>query len=513
MAESSSGSIEGRIVLALRVVAPLVIVGAFLWRMLSGIDPAERFFDDFFYYVKAAQNWVEGAGSTFFPGEPTNGYHPLWFLWLALLYRVTGATDAVFFGLVDVSLMLLLAGFFFLFERFLFRVTQDRLAAVCGAAFAAIRLTMLSGSGVEMALTCLAAALLLERLSHKPMREQSVRDAALIGLLGAFLVLSRLDAVLLAPGLTVLAALRWDVRRIAAAAAGAAPAYAYVAFNLATYGHPFTTSMAAKSLAFYLPPNFHFLLVSQPVLAFVASIVAASVIVVILLRRGENSDARMIALALVSAPLLQIAMQAFISGWMIFEWYFYFAVMMLGLAVALVVQELRRLKILALAGASLGAVALAVASFWIADGMKPNELQREIAELGRKLSKFASAHPGTYAMGDAAGTPGWMVKQPIVHLEGLMMSHDFLDRIRERRPLEETFRDYGVSYYVAVRPERTGASGCLEFAEPNSLQASPRAPAMAMTICEKPVEIIQPGTRYQVRIYRIDPATGRAIAP
>jgi hypothetical protein len=32
-----------------------------------------------------------------------------------------------------------------------------------------------------------------------------------------------------------------------------------------------------------------------------------------------------------------------------------------------------------------------------------------------------------------------------------------------------------------------------------------------MTTCAQPITVIQPGTIYQVRIYRIDPHTGQAI--
>lgn len=34
--------------------------------------------DDSFYYLKIAQNIGNNLGSVFSPGEPTNGYHPLW---------------------------------------------------------------------------------------------------------------------------------------------------------------------------------------------------------------------------------------------------------------------------------------------------------------------------------------------------------------------------------------------------------------------------------------------------
>ncbi|MBK8551316.1 MAG: hypothetical protein IPL53_09765 [Ignavibacteria bacterium] len=42
--------------------------------------------DDSFFYIKAALNYSLGFGSTFDRVNITNGYHPLWFLFLALYY-------------------------------------------------------------------------------------------------------------------------------------------------------------------------------------------------------------------------------------------------------------------------------------------------------------------------------------------------------------------------------------------------------------------------------------------
>jgi hypothetical protein len=212
---------------------------------------------------------------------------------------------------------------------------------------------------------------------------------------------------------------------------------------------------------------------------------------------------------LAAAPLLQFAAQALMSGWILFRWYFYFVFMGLGLAVALLVVELRRRGALPRVGVPLGVVALVITPIVVGLGLKPDPWQVEIAAIAARLQAFSADHAGVYAMGDAAGTPGWMIDQPLVHLEGLMMSHDFVERIRQRQPLEQVFRDYHVNYYVAVWTAGENQDGCLRFAEPNPEQASPRAPHMAMTTCTAPIEVIQPGWIYQVRIYRIDPATGK----
>lgn len=503
------GTAERNAVRVLQFVVPAVIVGIFVQRAFGGTDPTLRFFDDFFYYVKPAQNLVEGAGSVYFPGEPTNGYHPLWFLWVTLLWWITGG-GSVFFALIDLSLMVLMVGFFFLYQRFLVRVSGQQLAAAIGAAISAIFLAAIAASGVELALTIFALALLLDVLTRKPLAEQGFRDVAIVGLLGSFLMLSRLDAAILAPGLAIAVGRRWDWKRWAVLAAGGVPIALYLAFNLLSYSHVSTTSMTAKSLAVYWPPNLHGLVFEPPVQWAGIPVVLAVIGVVALVWRSDGGDVRRIALALATAPLLQFAFQSIFSGWMLFPWYFYLTVMTFGLGASLLASRWLRSKVSRWAVIPLALAGVLVIVAGVAGGVTPERHQQEISVVAHQLQKFSAQHPGVYAMGDAAGAAGFLVDQPIVHLEGLMMSHDFIERIRERQSLEQVFRDYHVNYFISVSSEDAGR-GCRHFIEPAPLQSSTRAPHMEMTTCAAPVEVIQSGSFYQVRIYRIDPATGKAV--
>jgi hypothetical protein len=65
--------------------------------------------DDTYYYFKTARNFAHGLGSTFDGVEPTNGYHPLWFLLLACLAKV-GPSDMVAFTRTVLALQVLLVG-------------------------------------------------------------------------------------------------------------------------------------------------------------------------------------------------------------------------------------------------------------------------------------------------------------------------------------------------------------------------------------------------------------------
>src|SRR6185437_13823540 len=51
-------------------------------------QPSPFFADDSFFYLQVGRNFALGHGSTFNGLMPTNGYHPLWMLLCAAIYRV-----------------------------------------------------------------------------------------------------------------------------------------------------------------------------------------------------------------------------------------------------------------------------------------------------------------------------------------------------------------------------------------------------------------------------------------
>jgi hypothetical protein len=86
-------------------------------------------------------------------------------------------------------------------------------------------------------------------------------------------------------------------------------------------------------------------------------------------------------------------------------------------------------------------------------------------------------------MGDRAGTPGYLLHEPLIQLEALVMDKGFLANIRSQRPLAEVLHEYGVRYYIATNPVQS--HGCWLTTEP--LLAGPDAPHMRDTFCMPPI--------------------------
>jgi len=109
--------------------------------------------------------------------------------------------------------------------------------------------------------------------------------------------------------------------------------------------------------------------------------------------------------------------------------------------------------------------------------------QTGIYETGVDLHAFEATHPGIYAMGDRGGKAGYLLDNPMVQVEGLVMDKDFLEHMRRAEDLHTVLRDYNVRYYIATAHHPF--SGCFEAVEP--YQAGPASPTMKGEFCSDPV--------------------------
>jgi hypothetical protein len=92
-------------------------------------------------------------------------------------------------------------------------------------------------------------------------------------------------------------------------------------------------------------------------------------------------------------------------------------------------------------------------------------------------------------MGDRAGSVGYLLKSPLVQLEGLVMDKPFLENIKQQRPLKTVLQQYGVRYYITtIRGDYTGVVNAREPA-----QAGPQSPRMTSVFTEKPVALFHHG--------------------
>jgi hypothetical protein len=152
--------------------------------------PEQLFADDTYFYLQVAWNFARGMGSTFNTLMPTNGYHPLWMLLCAVVYKVLPSRIAGMHG-VAVLTSVLDGLMLWTVRRLLKQVAGD----LWVLAFALlIPFSFLSQLGTEGALSGLFLALVM--LHAYAMGESpSSRTAVLFNLEAALAVLSRLDNI------------------------------------------------------------------------------------------------------------------------------------------------------------------------------------------------------------------------------------------------------------------------------------------------------------------------------
>jgi hypothetical protein len=462
--------------------------------------------DDFFYYLRVAQHIAAGNHSTFDGTHLTNGYHPLWMLVLVALTWLFGTGISFFYALQCVILLSVLATYV-LAERTLraFAPAAAWIPQLLAVALATSTLVLAGGAMEIVVAVPLLAGLICYRLCRfawTPWR------AFILGLLAGALVLARLDAAIL---VTVMATLDFllasDVslsQRMRCALAflgGASPVAAYLALNERWFHTLMPVSGQAKQMRFHHWPStvlFNRNVFGLPQRFFVVyplllASVAGLVLLPILCRRPALRGRAACLLAALLFPFLYVATLSILTDWPIWPWYLY-PLIGSGLGSAALVtaaiadwQDNSGQRLLTIVRWPAVALLLLV---WIAFGLaqwrnstRPDKLGFSAYLTAIDIARFGQSHPGVYAMGDHAGTPGYLLDRPLVQLEGLVMDRPFLENIRAQRPLATVLRDYDVRYYIASNA--IFRNSCWMATEP--LAAGSDSPHMRGVFCMQPL--------------------------
>jgi arabinofuranosyltransferase len=199
--------------------------------------------DDFFITQRTIENFFEGRGLTWNPGERVQTYtHPLWMLVLAAFQSVT---HEFYFTTLFLSLVITAAALF---------VAACRIASNSfSAIFILIALALskafidFSTSGLENALAHLVLALFFCRYWGLDRSETGVRPVFFLFLFASLAVLTRPDAALIVSVPLAHALFRkTPLRTCLAACAGLSPLFLWGLFSLFYYGFPVPNTAYAK---------------------------------------------------------------------------------------------------------------------------------------------------------------------------------------------------------------------------------------------------------------------------
>ncbi len=459
------------------------ITGLFLLRVLWISSTISRLHsdwmlyvaDDFFYYAKVAKEIAAGHGSTFNGITPTNGYHPLWLLTVL----------AVFLAHIPMSLFVEGTCFLATVVTFLlaFRILREGspIFATLAAAYVALYALHLFTAAMEVTLAIplmLAVLYLVLQGGYTPGR------SLVLGLVTCLMILARLDTAIFAVLLFGCLAFeeRLSRRSLAGFSVGLLPLLGYFALNREIFGVWMPISGMAKQLKTdhgFTSSALHSVLSDHKVLMNAAPSLVALLALPFLWRELPRVK-RAVAFAALTFPPLHLLLLSYLSDWPVWHWYFYGLRVSLCIAV-MVFLSAPRLRSALDSGVVWVLLAAVVGTYALAS--RWNYGYVTIIQTAQELKDWSATHPGIYAMGDRSGAVGYLVDQPFVQTEGLMMDRAFLDQLRVQTPLRTVLARYHVRYYVASSV--TSYEGCFHAEEP--AQAGVHAPHLRGEFCEAPV--------------------------
>ncbi|SDC92468.1 hypothetical protein [Actinokineospora iranica] len=488
--------------------------------------PYERavglFDDDAFYYFGVARHIAGGDGSTFNGLDPTNGYHPLWLLVLVPVFSVAQGHAAL------VVVTLVSAGLAVASARQLDRIGKLTGRPVLTLVFAAPLLVVGAAgpsfwySGMEtglllFALLWLAATYL--RTDGFTAERFGPGHARMAGALMALAVLARLDTVfpmavlgVLSAGMWARAGRPWLRLSLWLAAYPAIALAVYMSVNVALFDTALPVSGQAKALggtAFNVDVIRQFL--SSPVLFGQSTWLGAIGLVVVGAALASRVSGRLghsarYGAVILAGGMLTVGYYAVTSSWQLWPWYFSAAPLAIALAGPAMAARwktpARRLlaaALVLLVVATVGANAVRATGGGVARSAFIEAGPRVAAQIDALLPLGEPI-----AIGDRAGSLGYHLNRPVVHLEGLVNSAAHLDAMRTGR-VAEFLAMRGVVLYARGDAEPGDPDpthpGCVRFTEPQQGGGT----KARIVVCERDLLLTTPlgdGTSYRVWRYR-----------
>jgi hypothetical protein len=482
----------------------VVLVGA--WIFSTPLRNQSRIMgfveDDFYYYLKVAQNVASGLGSTFNGITRTNGYHPLYFVVLVFLCKITTSLVGIFRGLW-VIWVLAVAATFLGARRLLDRPGSGPFLTNALAVAFLVPCVHLFCEGMEVTLT-LPLGIALLGVFRSRLENWMFWHSAGAGLLAALTILSRLDSIFLVLLVLIFTLATPEQRRgvgprqIAGFAIGGGPLlFAYFLFNHFYFHTWMPISGSAKQLKLTPWPTLTGIRSGGLYIDFLLVFLVYAAIAFWLTRKKLRPEERSVLLAASAFPFLQIGVLAFLSDWPLWGWYFYTVRFAILAALVLLVAIpgsawVSRQAVWLKAGAYVIALALLLRAHY-----KAVPSMEMIYDVAVQLHAFEQSHPGVYAMGGGAGMAGWILKAPLVQTEGLMMDPGYLLHVRHQDNLVTTLRTYGVRYYVTSESSDPGGFSqqrdgkCFLADEP--YETGHAAPHIRARFCDPPVADIVTG--------------------
>ena len=404
--------------------------------ILFGSDVIAPFTDDFYYYLVTAKNFIELGFPTFDTINLTNGFQPLWFLFIVLLTYIFG--DGVIFNsvifLVIGSLSLLV---FFESKNYLIKQGYSEDASLFIGSFISFLTLFFSKGGMEVALVNYFIILSLSFSNKNP----------LIFCIFLFLtLLSRLDAIWIITFLLLNYFIINYKKNLFGLLLFPLLTLSYIILNYLIFGSFIPDSGVAKSLNKTLtfnPETFNFLYIQDSYgYKFISILFLLNVASILLLFFKVKRESYIFIFSII----IFFITHSLRSSWKLWDWHFYY----FSFSTPFIIYEFLKIfkNLFRYLYYFTGIFFVVTFSFLLFKDY--NLSNNHMLNLSKKISNYYKNQNNynVFAMGDMAGKVSFLLKKPVIQLEGLVSGNVIIEMIDKQKSLCDIFKKFKVDVYL-----------------------------------------------------------------
>ena len=414
--------------------------------ILFGSDIEAPFTDDFYYYLTISRNFLNYNLITFDQINITNGFQPLWFLYLTIINYLTSSN--IFFNFLVIFTIIFLSGCVFInFKNFLISNQYTDLQAAIVSSFISYLTLFFSKNGMETSLAMFFFSLSLNYFK---------KNSYLFVTFGFLTFLSRIDFIIfyffLILSELLLRKKIYIQKFLIKDSIFLLLIIFYLIINVKFFGFPFPESGIAKSLVNEIQFNketFSFLDSRSIGMRFISLLFYINIFGLLFLFSKKFNIFTKISVISTAFFFLSNSLR---SAWPLWTWHLYF----LSISTPLIIMEIlkiinfeKKIFIFFFIGIFFSS---AYGYFFLKNINSKND---HILNISKEIRNyFDTKDYEVFAMGDMAGKASYLLERRFIQLEGLVSGKDMINKINQQKNLCSVFENYKVQIYLTASPKK-----------------------------------------------------------
>ncbi|PKL79168.1 MAG: hypothetical protein CVV25_08850 [Ignavibacteriae bacterium HGW-Ignavibacteriae-4] len=418
----------------------------------SGDKYLAFFDDDFYYYIQTIKQTFKSGFITFNGIVVTNGFHPLWFWLLTILSVILGFGKGLFIVVNIITISLSAVVFSESHKLLTDKFQLEEYYSLASSLFVSFIYLLIGKGGMEVIITIPLIIYLLNLLT----KDESVSSFK-IGLVYSLCFLSRLDSIILLILLTIYIIKFRKGFNFTKFLIGLIPSAFYLLSNLFFYHTLMPISGMAKQLknSYWPVTNTIESLISfnpNHIIYSLIPIFCIFISIILLMNKRIMSRIKVLSIISILFPLVLILFNSIVSGWGFWPWYYYIFIPSQLMFFILFAPYIRGNK------KTLWVMIVIFILCWsFGFGIFKKGIHYDNYNGAKGIQEFSIDKKGVYAMGDRAGLVSFLIENPLIQMEGLVMNKQFVHDLKSNKLLK-LLNMYDVNYYIANNPNRINNS-------------------------------------------------------